>query len=248
MTASKKQFNDSSVVDAVEFITDMCKETERTDLKTSGKTVSEGKRKDRRQTLLTVVDYTMQGNAYRDFIHNISTGGVFIETSMSFSVGQELSLTFTLPSYRKHVKITGEIVRISPQGIGVRFKTAKQREEAELQNELGERRKYKRFRLQVSAFALVNRPFSQMGEIIDISRGGLSFRYAPDKEIPKGSLALDILCVDDGFRLGRVPAKTVAELNISKEVRRLGVQFGRLTNKQSSQLKSFIQTHAAGEL
>jgi len=43
---------------------------------------------------------------------------------MPFSVGQEVSLTFPLPNSQKHIKITGEVVRTSPQGIGVKFKMA----------------------------------------------------------------------------------------------------------------------------
>jgi hypothetical protein len=45
---------------------------------------------------------------------------------MPFSVGQELSLTFALPTYQKHVKISGEVVRTSPRGIGVKFHIAKE--------------------------------------------------------------------------------------------------------------------------
>ena len=148
MTGSGKQFNESGATDAFEFITDMCKHTERTDLEELEEMVFEGKRKHYRKTLLTVVDYITQGNAYKDFIQNISPGGVFIETPMPFSVGQELSLTFALPSYQKHIKITGEVVRISPQGIGVKFKMAKQHEETANRKELDERRKHKGFQLQ----------------------------------------------------------------------------------------------------
>ena len=125
MTGSVKQFNESGPTYGLEFITDMCKHTKRTDLEQLEEMLFEGKRKHYRKTLLTVVDYTTQGNAYKDFIQNISPGGVFIETPMPFSVGEELSLTFTLPSYQKHIKITGKVVRISTQGIGVKFKTAK---------------------------------------------------------------------------------------------------------------------------
>jgi c-di-GMP-binding flagellar brake protein YcgR len=84
-----------------------------------------------------------------------------------------------------------------------------------------------------------------MGEIIDISMGGLSFRYSSDKALPKGSLALDLLCVDNGFQVARLPAKTVAESLLAGEVRRCGVQFDRLTNRQVSQVRHFIRTYAA---
>jgi Tfp pilus assembly protein PilZ len=205
--------------------------------------LSKGKRKHYRKVFFMVVDYTTRGHAYRDFIKDMSAGGVFIETPMRFSVGQELSLTFVLPTSQKHIKVSGEVVRTSPQGIGVKFKIAKEHQKAADRKRLVERRKHKRFQLRDSAFALLNRPFFQMAEIIDISLGGVSFSYVADKQIPKGSFALDILCVADGSYLHGVPFKTVTDFEISKELRRHGGQFGRLTNGESSQLKFFIQIH-----
>jgi Tfp pilus assembly protein PilZ len=246
MAASGKQLNGSGFHDAVKLIAEMCQEIERTDSKAPEETIFEGKRKHTRMLLLTVVDYAIQGQVYRDFIQNISAGGVFIETTVPISIGEELSLTFVLPTHGKPIKITGEVVRISPQGIGVRFKTAKGDWQERNQKVPSERRRHKRLRLRVSAFALLNSPFSEMGEIIDIGMGGLSFRYTSDKAIPKRSLALDLLCVDDGFHLHRLPVKTVAESLLAGDVRKRRVQFDRLTNRQESQVRHFIQTHAAG--
>jgi Tfp pilus assembly protein PilZ len=246
MAAYGKQVKNFGVTDAVKLISEMCQETERTDSEALEGVVVKGKRKHTRKRLVTVVDYATQGQGYRDFIQNISAGGVFVETTVPISIGQELSLTFALPSHQAQIKISGEVVRISPQGIGVRFKVAKRHQDGGNQKVLSERRRHKRFRLTVSAFALLNKPFSEMGEIIDISMGGLSFRYTPASEIPKGPLTLDILCVDDGFHLAKVPVKTVAESILSGEVRRRGVQFARLTNRQLSQMRFFIRTYAAG--
>ena len=76
-------------------------------------------------------------------------------------------LAFAPADYQKHINITGEVVRISPQGIGVKFKMAKHQQETANRKGLGERRKQKRFRLHVDTFALLNRPFCQTAEIID---------------------------------------------------------------------------------
>jgi Tfp pilus assembly protein PilZ len=245
MAASGKQLNDSGVTDALKLIAEICQETERIDSKAPEETVIEGKRKHTRKPLLTVVDYAIQGQVYRDFIQNISADGVFIETAVPTSIGEELSLTFVLPTHGKPIKITGEVVRISPQGIGVRFKTAKGHQEERNQKVPSERRRHKRFQPKVSLFALLNSPFSEMGEIIDISMGGLSFRYSSDKAIPKRSLALDLLCVDDGFQVPRLPVKTVAGSLLAGDVRKRRVQFDRLSDRQVSQVRHFIQTHAA---
>jgi Tfp pilus assembly protein PilZ len=244
MAAFGKQVNNSGVSDAVKLIAEMCQNAERTDLEALEEIVFEGNRKHARKALLAIVDYATQDQAHRDFIKNISAGGVFIETSVPVSIGQELSLTFALPYHQAHIKITGDVVRISPQGIGVKFKAAKRHQDTGDKKVLSEKRRHKRFQLKVSAFALLNRPFSEMGEIIDISMGGLSFRYTSDRALPKGSLALDILCVDDGFHVAKVPVNTVAESVVSGEVRRRGVQFDRLTNMQLSQVRYFIQTYA----
>ena len=78
----------------------------------------------------TAATNTNTEHAYQDFIQDISAGGVFIETHMPFSVRQQVSLAFALPDYQKHVKITGEIVRSSPEGIAVKFKMVNQDQEA----------------------------------------------------------------------------------------------------------------------
>ena len=89
-----------------------------------------GKRKHHRKPFFMVVDYATQDRGYRDFIQNISAGGVFIETQMPFSAGQEVSLTFPLPNYQKYIKISGDVVWTSAQGIGVTFKIVSQDQDA----------------------------------------------------------------------------------------------------------------------
>ena len=45
---------------------------------------------------------------------------------MPFRAGQEVSLTFPLPDYQKYIKIIGEVARVTPEGIGVKFKMVNQ--------------------------------------------------------------------------------------------------------------------------
>jgi hypothetical protein len=68
-----------------------------------------------------VIDYSIRNRTYKDFIQNISTGGVFIETRLTPGAGQKVAMSFPLPNSQQHVKIAGEIVRTSLQGIGVKF-------------------------------------------------------------------------------------------------------------------------------
>jgi Tfp pilus assembly protein PilZ len=76
----------------------------------------------RRKDFSTMVDYNVADRYYRDFIQNISERGVFIKTSETFSKGQETLMTFMSPDYQKPFKIKGEIVRLHPDGVGVKFK------------------------------------------------------------------------------------------------------------------------------
>jgi hypothetical protein len=80
------------------------------------------RRKYTRKDFFRIIDYTVEGRYYRDFIHDISENGIFIETSNEFSVGQNISMTFASPDYDKPFKIYGEIKHIHTDGIGVKFK------------------------------------------------------------------------------------------------------------------------------
>jgi Tfp pilus assembly protein PilZ len=78
-------------------------------------------REDSRIPCFLPVDYSANDRVYQDFINNLSTGGVYIETSSPFRAGQAVSLTFSLPSVQKTFKISGAIVRTEGDGIGVEF-------------------------------------------------------------------------------------------------------------------------------
>ena len=78
-------------------------------------------REDSRIACFLAVDYSTKDRMYQDFINNLSNGGVFIETSAPFHVGQSLSMTFSVPSLSKTFKFGGTIVRTEQDGIGVQF-------------------------------------------------------------------------------------------------------------------------------
>ena len=56
-----------------------------------------------------------------DVIQNLSVGGLHIETQLPLSVGEKLSMTFSLTDSEEEIKIKGEIVRADSNGIGVEF-------------------------------------------------------------------------------------------------------------------------------
>lgn len=131
MSASGKKSNESSVLDRLyKLIKDMSEEEQLNLLKELEERLFKDKRQHERKPFFMVVDYCTGDRAYKDYIQNISAGGVFIETRMPFSVGQVVSLSFPLPDYQKYIKVTGEVVRVSPQGIGVKFRMVDQDQEA----------------------------------------------------------------------------------------------------------------------
>lgn len=67
------------------------------------------------------VEYDTEDGSYRSVIQNISVDGIFIETGESFSVGQEISLTFSMGNELTPFMITGKVADRLPQGIQVIF-------------------------------------------------------------------------------------------------------------------------------
>ena len=77
-----------------------------------------------RQTDSTLLTDAMRDRVLKDFIGDIGTGGMFIETPESFSVGQDIALIFSPTDGQGPVRITGKIAWRVAKGIGVRFATA----------------------------------------------------------------------------------------------------------------------------
>ena len=64
----------------------------------------------------------------------MSDSGVFIKTSRTFSEGQTILMTFMSPDNQQPFKINGEIVRVMPDGIGVKFEIESQVLEAAIKS------------------------------------------------------------------------------------------------------------------
>ena len=85
----------------------------------------EGRRTAPREKYFKDVDFATKDRVFRGFIQNISADGVLIETSESLSVGQQITLAFELPNTNEHVKISGKIARVLPDGgFGVKFNSS----------------------------------------------------------------------------------------------------------------------------
>jgi len=67
------------------------------------------------------VDYDTDEVSHRGFIQNLSLDGVFIESNESFTVGEEIMLTFSVDDGQISFIVTGKVVGRSPEGIEVTF-------------------------------------------------------------------------------------------------------------------------------
>lgn len=79
-------------------------------------------REDVRKPYVSEVDFSTGDQAYKELIKDISPGGLFIETRAPLAVGQQITLLLSFPERERPMKILGEVVRATNEGIGVRFK------------------------------------------------------------------------------------------------------------------------------
>jgi len=86
------------------------------------------KRKHGRQPFPVTVDYSADNHFHKDFLHNISKGGVFLESKVPFPIGKEIYMTFPMPKKNQSLKATGIIVRVTPEGFGIKFKESAEME------------------------------------------------------------------------------------------------------------------------
>ncbi len=117
-----------------------------------------------------------------------------------------------------------------------------------------ERRQDERFQTGKNTYALLRARGSKLGRVIDISKGGLAFRYVSVGERLKGPLELDLLSHQYDYRIDKIPVKIITDLEIANKkafkstiLKRVGVQFGKLTREQKSKLEHFIRDHAVDE-
>jgi hypothetical protein len=121
--------------------------------------------------------------------------------------------------------------------------------------EVIEKRKHKRFRSKESAYAAFGSDTMKIGQIVDISMGGLAFHYIADGDQINGARELEIYLASNGFHMEDVPFNTVSDFVLPSEfplttiiMRRRGVQFGELTQFQETQLGYLIQNYTVGEV
>ena len=87
-----------------------------------------------------------------------------------------------------------------------------------------------------------------LGNLVNVSRSGLSFEYVSHMDRPFRTAELDIFIIGQIFRLIEIPFIIIFDLETdivipfsSNNMRRCGVQFRHLMSFQSHQLDYFIR-------
>ena len=118
-----------------------------------------------------------------------------------------------------------------------------------------ERRKHTRIKPAAGAFAAVVSDFEKIGNIVDISRGGLAFNYVSTRESWIGAKAIDIFHKDIGLFLKGFPVKPVLDVEMVEDiafssvpVRRMNVEFMDLNQEQAQQLDRLLRKYATGKV
>ena len=114
-----------------------------------------------------------------------------------------------------------------------------------------QRRKHQRFQLEDFTFVnLKSESAKDIGQLIDISNGGLSFRYFVGAKKPRNFSKLDIVLSGSDFAITGLPFRVIADTELTNGCqyspiifRRYCVQFEELTYNQNFKLCYFLSNH-----
>lgn len=113
-----------------------------------------------------------------------------------------------------------------------------------------ERRRHQRFNVQNGAFAALSPQFVVIGQIVNISEGGLAFRYIASRPRSKDAVRLNILLTDGSFCLERLGFRTVWDVPTPQEFaygfityRHCGIQWEGLSAGQKADLTYFMSCY-----
>lgn len=114
-----------------------------------------------------------------------------------------------------------------------------------------DRRQSKRHKMKDVAFAvLTSGSDEELGQVIDISHGGLAFEYFVGSRQISDAKYLDIMLAKGEFRINKIPVRTICDFEIKNELpfstiakRQQNICFEMLTEEQKSQLDLLIRYH-----
>ena len=110
-----------------------------------------------------------------------------------------------------------------------------------------DRRSTQRFQVKSFTFVKLWSEFDEdIGQLLDISSGGLSFRYMSEGEESRTFSKLSIF-TNKSIIISRIPFKTISDIELDRGsasipiiFRRSGIQFGYLAPHQQLELEQFL--------
>ena len=113
-----------------------------------------------------------------------------------------------------------------------------------------EKRKYNRFKTREDIYVAVVNDSTKVGQIMNISPGGLAISYIGESAQIVDWHKMDIFLGRNRFYLKEIPFKIISDFSIKNKnpfstvfMRQCSGQFGRLTQEQKSQLDHLIANH-----
>jgi hypothetical protein len=111
-----------------------------------------------------------------------------------------------------------------------------------------ERRKHERFLVERRAITVLWPASSVVGQISDISLGGLAFRYSSSEKCKDNASEIEIILASHDYRSQALPFRTVFDVQIhgylgsvmGRQIRQRGIAFKELTEEQRADIQCFI--------
>lgn len=113
-----------------------------------------------------------------------------------------------------------------------------------------EKRKHRRYTAKEGAFAVVTSDDNKIGQINNISKSGLSFRYIANGKPSNGMVEIEIFSTTNDFYLKKLSANVIVDADVGSQfylsslpLRELVVQFEKMNPNQMLLLDYFIKNY-----
>jgi Tfp pilus assembly protein PilZ len=130
LDSSKVPLQDPTITHQLfEMIVEMSEDEKRTLLKLlkGGALKARCRRQRFRKSIRVPVRFATKAGHSGGVMQSISLGGAFILTRSTFSIGDSLAIALSQPDLEKTIWIACDVVRVTPEGIGVRFRSMNER-------------------------------------------------------------------------------------------------------------------------
>ena len=114
-----------------------------------------------------------------------------------------------------------------------------------------ERRRHKRFKAPGETYAVFRAPDPMLGQIIDISEGGLSLLYIEGDQEPTHVLEFDLFTLSAELKVNAIAAVARSDQKLPAQdaedpetKRRRGIEFIGLQEGQKEAVRELLRTHA----